>query len=217
MSALPKLIETRPRLSVRAAATFLRLRAVEQMKMLHDQKYPRQTPQVFMQPYYAPPLKGIKSYLVEGASSLVDARAEFQRMKQSSRRLHCNRVLESFVQSEHSTRRLVPAAVPRMYAYVRSLELRLSPDLVAKEEGVDKFIYFNFSAKEADPNSARMTLEFAHWLLSENGVDVDPTQLEYIDLFTNVLYKGRKTRKTSMRELDENARLIETLWPTIEP
>ena len=104
-----------------------------------------------------------------------------------------------------------------MYAYVRSLELRLSPDLVAKEEGVDKFIYFNFSAKEADPNSARMTLEFAHWLLSENGVDVDPTQLEYIDLFTNVLYKGRKTRKTSMRELDENARLIETLWPTIEP
>lgn len=82
---------------------------------------------------------------------------------------------------------------------------------------MEKFIYFNFSAREADPSSARKTLEFAHWLLAENGVDVDPKQLEYIDLFSNIVYSGRKARKTSMRELEENARLIEALWPVIEP
>lgn len=217
MSAIPKPVQAGPRLSVRAAANFMHLRIGEQMKMLHDQKYPRQAPQVFMQPYYGPPLRGIKNYLVEGSGALVHARADFQRLTQSSRRLHCNRVLESFVKSEHAGRALKPIACPRMYAYIRGLELRLSPDLVAKEGGVDKFIYFNFSAKEADPASARLTLEFAYWLLSENGIEVDPGQLEYIDLFTNVLYRGRKPRKISLRELEDNAKLIEALWPTLDP
>jgi len=217
MSAVLKPVQTGPRLSVRAAANFMHLRIGEQMKMLHDQKYPRQVPQVFRQPYYGPPLKGIKNYLVEGPAALVNARADFQRLKQSSRRLHCNRVLESFVKSAHAGRSLKPIASPRLYANLRGVELRLSPDLVVTEGGVEKFIYFNFSAREADPNSARLTLEFAHWLLSENGIDVDPSRLEYIDLFTNVLYTGRRPRKSSLRDLEDNVKLIEALWPTLDP
>ncbi len=59
MSALPKpttQVITSPRLSARNAAKFVRLPAVEQMKLLHDQKYPRQEPQIFKQPFYAPRL-----------------------------------------------------------------------------------------------------------------------------------------------------------------
>ena len=65
MTALLKIstVVTKPRLSVRAAAKFVGLPAVEQMKLLHDQKYPRQTPQVFMQPYYSPAISGISRLL----------------------------------------------------------------------------------------------------------------------------------------------------------
>lgn len=80
-----------------------------------------------------------------------------------------------------------------------------------------KFIYFNCKEVEADPAAVRLTLEFAHWLLSENGLKVDPEQIEYIDLFTNVLHTGRKVRKSTMRELEEHAKLIELIWPGLEP
>ncbi|HFT7414392.1 hypothetical protein B9Y78_01440 [Stenotrophomonas maltophilia] len=217
MSAILKSVESFPRLSVRSLASFTRLRGVEQQKLLHGQKFPRQAPQVFMQPYYGPPLKGIKSFLETGAAALVDARAEFQRMKQASRRLHCNRVLESFVRSDHAHRGLVPVSIPRYYASMRSLELRLSPDLVAMDGDTRKFIYFNCKEVEADSAAVRLTLEFAHWLLSENGLQIEPEQIEYIDLFTNVLHTGRKVRKGTMRELEEHAKLIELIWPGLEP
>jgi len=187
------------------------------MRLLHDQKYPKQEPQVFKQPYYAPPIKGIKEFLERGAQGLIDARAQLQGIKVSSRRMHCMRVLESFVQSEHADRGLKPIAIQRLYAHVRGLELRLSPDLVALEGNEERYIYFNASAKQYDPETARLTLEFAYWLLRENGVEVKPRQVEFIDLFSNVLYPGRAPRKSTLRDLDENARLIESLWPTIEP
>jgi len=46
---------------------------------------------------------------------------------------------------------------------------------------------------------------------------VDPSRLEYIDLFTNVLYTGRRPRKSSLRDLEDNVKLIEALWPTLDP
>lgn len=219
MSALLKLspVVTKPRLSVRGAATFIRLPAVEQMRLLHDQKYPRQAPQVFKQPYYAPPLKGIREFLERGTPGLLDARAQLQGLRIPSRRMHCMRVLESFVQSEHANRGLKPVAIPRLYAHMRGLELRLSPDLVAQEGNEDRYMYFNASAKQFDPETARLTLEFAHWLLRENGIEIKPKQVEFIDLFTGVLYPGRAPRKSTLRNLDENARLIESMWPTIDP
>jgi hypothetical protein len=219
MSALLKLspVVTKPRLSVRGAATFIRLPAVEQMRLLHDQKYPKQAPQVFRQPYYAPPIKGIRDFLGRGLPGLIDARAQLQGIRVASRRMHCMRVLESFVQSDHASRGLKPSAIPRLYAHMRGLELRLSPDLVALDGNDERYIYFNASAKQMDPETARLTLEFAHWLLRENGMEVKPKQVEFIDLFTGVLYVGRAPRKSTLRNLDENARLIESMWPTIDP
>jgi len=219
MSALPDLspVVTKPRLSVRGAAAFIRLPAVEQMRLLHDQKYPKQAPQVFKQPYYAPPIKGIKEFLERGLPGLIDARAYVQRIKTPSRRMHCMRVLESFVRSEHAERGLKPVAIQRLYAHMHGLELRLSPDLVAKEGNQDRYIFFNASAKQFDPKTARLTTEFAYWLLHENGIKVRPAQVEFIDLFTGVLHVGRGLRKSTLRDLEENARLIESLWPTIDP
>ena len=156
MSAIPKPDSihaiTTPRLSVRTAARFLRLPAVEQMHVLHDQKYPKQKPQVFRQPYYQPALVGIREILENGASGLVSARGQLQRITQPSRRMHSMRVLEQFLGSTHAQRLLRPAPHKRFYASMGGLELRLSPDLFALEGNEDRFIYFNFKAEQYDPS-----------------------------------------------------------------
>ena len=49
-----------PRITVRAFAELLNLPAYEQVRILHDQKYPRRQPQVFRVPFYQPALHGIR-------------------------------------------------------------------------------------------------------------------------------------------------------------
>ncbi len=219
MSALPKspLAISKPRLSARSAAKFVRLPAVEQMRLLHDQKYPKQTPQVFKQPYYAPPINGIRDFLGRGLPGLVDARAKIQSLKIPSRRDHCNRVLTQFIESEHAHRGLRPTSMLRCYASLSDLVSSLSPDLCAMEGQEERVIYFNANASEQDPEAAKMTLEIAHWLLEQNGVDIAPRQIEFIDLFSGKLYTIKRRREKTIKLLDENARLIQSLWPSIDP
>ncbi|TBR39399.1 MULTISPECIES: hypothetical protein [Dyella] len=219
MSALPKspLTISRPRLSARSAAKFVRLPAVEQMRLLHDQKYPKQTPQVFKQPYYAPPLNGIRDFLDRGLPGLVDARAKIQSLSIKSRRDHCNRVLTQFVESGHAHRGLKPTTMLRCYASMSDLELRLSPDLCAMDGKLQRVIYFNANASEQDPEAAKMTLEIAHWVLEQNGENVAPRQLEFIDLFSGKVFSINRRRQKTIKLLEENARLIESLWSAIEP
>lgn len=216
---LPKLTPfvTKPRLSARSAAKFLQLPALEQMRLLHDQKFPQQTPQVFKQPYYAPPIAGIRGFLELGPAGLIDARAQIQRIKVASRRMHCTRVLEQFIQSEHAARGLKPAPIQRYTAFMHDLELRLSPDLRAYEGTEERIIFFNANVLPQDAELAKKTLEIAHWLLEENEVDLKPEQVEFIDLTTGVLHKIKKRRAKTIKDLAENAKLITSLWPTIDP
>lgn len=216
---LPKLTPqiVKPRLSARSAAKFLHLPALEQMKLLHDQKFPKQAPQVFMQPYYAPPIAGIRGFLEVGAPALIDARAQIQSIKVPSRRMHCLRVLEQFVQSEHAQRGLKPTAIKRYSTMLHDLELRLSPDLWAYEGDEERIIYFNANVVPQDPEWARKTLEIAHWVLEQNGVEVLPRQVEFIDLTTGVLHKFKHRRQKTIKDLADNAKIITSLWPTIDP
>lgn len=219
MTAVPKLkpVVTKPRLSDRTAAKFLRLPALDQMRILREQKFPKEAPQFFMTQYYQPALTGIRQIVERGAVGLVDARATVQKISKSSQRMHTMRVVEQFWGSEHAARGLTLTAVKRHRLELGDVELRTSPDLCALEVDEERFIYFNFKAETLDPEAARMTLEIAHWISRENDIDVDPEQLEFIDLFTGTLYRGKQPRARTIKLLQENARLIESLWPTIDP
>lgn len=219
MSAIPKSIPVvpKPRLSDRNAARFLRLPAQKQMRFLHDQKFPRGTPQTFKQPFYAPAIFGIRDVVKRGFPGLVDARAKLERVTQESRRNNLMRVLDSFATSPHAKRRLTLTTAHRYHANIRDLELRFSPHMVAMEGNEMRYIYFHEKRKECDPEEARLTLEFGYWILKQNGVEVQPHQLELIDLFTGKLYKGREPSIETVETLEEMARLIDSQWPTIDP
>ena len=219
MSAIQKLsiAVQKPRLSDRNAARFMCMPAAKQMRFLGDLKYPKGTPQTFKQPFYAPAIHGIRLVIKDGFRGLIDARSKLEKTAQESRRNNLMRVLDSFAKSPHAKRRLRLITSHRYHAQVRGLELRFSPHLVAMEGDEIRYIYFHEKAKQCSPEEAMLTLEFGYWVLKQNGVDAKPNQLEMIDLFTGTLYTGRPPRIETVKTLEEMARLIDSMWPTIEP
>lgn len=62
-----------------------------------------------------------------------------------------------------------------------------------------------------------MTLEFGYWVLKQNAVDCEREQFEMIDLFVGKHFTGEPIRPSTLKLLDELARLIESQWTTIGP
>lgn len=219
MSTIPKLspVVPKPRLSDRNLARFVRMSASRQMRFLHDQKYPKGTPQVFMQPYYAKAIAGIRDVMKRGFPGIIDARAKLQGIAQETRRNNSLRVLESYIASPHAKRKLKVIPGHRYQAHVRTLEIRFSPHVVAMDGDEVRYIYFHEKGVQCDPEEARLTLEFGYWVLKQNGVEVEPHQLELIGLFFGKYFQGQPTRPATLKMLDELAQHIESQWPTIEP
>lgn len=219
MSAIPKTspVVPRPRLSDRNLARFMRMPASRQMRFLHDQKYPKDTPQVFKQPYYAKAIAGIRDVMKRGFAGIIDARAKMAGIAQETRRRNSSRVLESYVASPHAKRRLKIIPTHRYQAHARDLEIRFSPHVAAMENDETCYIYFHEKGEQCDSEEARLTLEFGYWVLKQNGAAVRPDQLELIDLFGGKHFQGQPIRPQTLRMLDELARQIESQWPTIEP
>jgi len=94
-----------PALTVRAFAELLSLPAYEYLRILHEQKYPRQQPQVFRTPFYLPALSGIRQYYRSGndRAALVPARQAIALLGLESRREHNTRVLDQFERSTQSS------------------------------------------------------------------------------------------------------------------
>lgn len=187
------------------------------MRFLHDQKYPRGTPQIFMRPYYAKAIAGIRDVMKRGLAGIVDARAKLQGISQETRRNNSMRVLDAFIHSHHAKRRLKVVSSQRYHANVRNLEIRFSPHVAALEGEEVRYIYFHEKGKQCDPEEARLTLEFGYWVLRQNNVDVEPDQMELIDLFSGRSFRGETIRPTTLDLLDELAAHIESQWYSIDP
>src|SRR5438874_12773070 len=119
-----------PSLSVRAFAELMGPPAYEYARILHEQKYPKQQPQVFRTPFYLPALSAIRNfYRAENdLTVLAAARQSIGLLKLETRRESNIRVLRSFEHSKQARRRLQVAANPKHVAIVRQVELRLGLD-----------------------------------------------------------------------------------------
>jgi len=206
-----------PSLTVRSIAEMLRLPAFEQVRILTEQKYPKQQPQSFRTPYYQAALTGIRNFYSadHAKTSLADARAKAQAAGQLTRRQNNLRVIDKFEESAQAARSLVPMANSRYSAEIERVVLRLSPDLQATEDDQRRVLYFNCRNAKLDDEAAKYTLEIAHWLLEQNEIEVKPQQIEYIDLATGKLHRVKKRRAATIRALRANAQIIDALWPTL--
>lgn len=206
-----------PSLSVRAFAELIGLPAYEYARILHEQKYPKQQPQVFRTPFYAPALSAIRNYYRAGndLTVLSAARQAIGQLKLDTRRESNMRVLRSFERSRQARRMFQVAANPRRVATVKHVELRLGLDMSAIEKGQPRPIYYNCRTTTLDKDLAHTTLDLAHWVLEENGIALLAKALEYVDLTDGRVYHIQKRRTKTLKRLREVARVIEALWPTI--
>lgn len=210
MADTPK--KKRPRLTVRSAAEMLDKSPELMAQMLYDQKYPEQGNRVFRTPYYQHAVAGMRKFFSLGRRALMDTRSEIQGFRQPSRRDNNNRVLASFEDSSLAKRKLSPAPNRRYYAQIGNVELRLSPDLQATEDGEVRVIYFNCKKEKYDPEVARRLVEIAYWVMFQNGVDIRPDQVEFVDLFDGSVYSVSEVRAKTLESLDAEALQVTRLW-----
>ena len=104
----------------------------------------------------------------------------------------------------------------KVVGIIGQVEISLSLDLLAHEGGVPRYIYYNLRAAPADPDTARATLDIAHWILAHSGFQVPIRQLEYVDFANgNKAYRSQQRRARTIAKLKANAKLIEVVWPTL--
>jgi hypothetical protein len=202
---------------VRAFAELIGLPAYEYVRILHEQKYPKQQPQIFRTPFYLPALSAIRNYYRAGndLTVLAAARQGISQLKLDTRRENNMRVLKSFERSRQARRKLQVAANPRRVASVRQVELRLGLDMSAIDKGQPRPVYYNCRTTALDTDLAHTTLELAHWVLEENGIVLPAKALEYVDLTGNRVHHIQQRRGKTIKRLREVARVIDALWPTI--
>jgi hypothetical protein len=206
-----------PRLTTRAMAELLRLPAYAQIRILTEQKYPRQGPQAFRTPFYSPALAGIRDFyrLDNDGRALARARQAIAQLRLPSRRLNNDRVLDAFEASDQYTRVLEPQPRRGLAATIGDVEIRLSLDLQATQDDEPLMLYYNCRAAAVDADTARTTLEIAKWVLDENGVPVPRSALEYVDFSGRRVFRLTRPRGATVRQLRATARVIEALWGTI--
>jgi len=126
-----------------------------------------------------------------------------------------DRVIAAFADGSQAKRRLLLVPGLKVSGTVGQVEISLSLDLIGHESGVARYIYYNLRAAPLHPGIAKAAIDIAHWVLAQAGADVPVRQIEYFDFAANRLYRAQARRSGTIRRLRANARIIETLWPTL--
>jgi hypothetical protein len=207
----------RPSLNVRSMAKILHLPSERKIKLLYEQKYPKDNPQVFFAPYYSPAITGIRMFYRNGCarSELAHARSKAEGCRLATRRENNKRLLDSFERSGQSARKLVPQSNIRYAATISNIDLKLSADLRALENEAPRYLYYHCKGSALPGRLAEDALNIAHWVLEQNGVELSIQAIEFIDLFTGNVHRVRSRSAATEKALWENARLIDELWPTL--
>jgi hypothetical protein len=203
-----------PRLNARAAAEMLTLPAYEQLRILLEQKYPKQGAQPFRIPYYRPAITAIKAYYASGndPAVLTQALNDFQSIGQQIRRTQLVRAITLFEGSQPSKRKITPTINHQMMVAIGNLEIRASPDFQANENEDHRILYVNCKQVALDADFAQRLAEVAQWIFSENGVDLSLDCFEILDLPAKKFLRFKRRRPRTIKLLKQNARVIETLW-----
>jgi hypothetical protein len=205
-------------LTVRAFAELIHLPAYAQVRILNEQKYPSREPQIFRIPFYQVALRGIRAYYRTGGDrqQITTARATAAQLNPRPKRVHNERALRAFENSPQFIRSLRPTTLATLFARpISGVELRLQFDVAAEEGGHPRRIFYNFRADPLDPDVAKSTVHIAHWVIAQNALSMPIRGIEYVDLATGNVYSASRQSQRALRLMEENARIIATLWPSI--
>ncbi len=121
-----------PELTVRALGEMIHLPLYEQLRILAEQKHPRQVPAVFRVPFYGPALAAIRNYYRRSndAGVIESAIAEIENSEYLPARIEHNvAVLQAFRRGRQLARVLAPRPASRYAVTIAGLGIRFAPDL----------------------------------------------------------------------------------------
>lgn len=207
-----------PDLTVRALGEMLHLPLYEQMRILAEQKYPRQVPAVFRVPFYGPALAAIREYYRRNNDPGVLASAIAALRESGALPVkidHNVAVLERFGQGRQRQRALRIHPPSRSVVSLAGLDVRFTPDLLAEEDGRRRYILYNFRAVDPTPEISRTILELACYVASTDGLECQPHDVEFVSVRSDRVQRIAQIRRTTLARARQNARAILQLWPGI--
>lgn len=208
-----------PALTVRAFAEMLELPMYQQLRILSEQKYPRRTPTPYRIPFYQPAIAAIREFYVSGRQrrALQQATNAIQGSTMIDAKKRNNiRVIRSFQRSRQVGRTLVIQPRRRTAVPFHGVSLKYTPDLAGTEGGQDKHLFYNVRQAPLTLEIARTTLELGHWVLSNRGLQVPLSSIEFVDLAARgKVYRINRIRQQTIRRSTQNARAIVHIWQGI--
>ena len=209
-----------PVLTVRSFAEMINLPMYSQYKILHEQKYPKDEANVYKMPYYKPSLDLIKKYYLNGNNTdLLTEWLQYNAnsIRPQSKQIHNKRVISQFIQSPVSNRKLkITNSKFAITANPKSeVELKLRFDIEALENNIHTYQFINFRATKLDEKIAKDTLYLSYWVMEHNKIDCKINQLEYIDLYSNAIYKVKRQSSNAIKNMTNNTNVVIALWNSI--
>jgi hypothetical protein len=206
-----------PNVTVKAFSEFIHTPLYAQMRILHEQKYPKQSPAVFKMPYYAPTRRAILRYYRQGndASHFPIDSAHVPSGKSDARENNF-RSMQSFLNGSHAQRNLQVATSTTFESVISTTIVRFTPDVVGLESnGRTKYIVFDCTQLCPDREFIDTLIELAHFTLLANQVPVQVRDIEYIHLQTDQTFHRTTIRQRTITRATATARAIAAIWPTI--
>jgi hypothetical protein len=209
-----------PKLTIRSLAEMIHKPMYDQIRILNEQKYPKDEPNVFRIPFYKPALEVIKIYYKTSNDDRVfDEWSEYTapNLKPQPKKINNLRVIQAFRNHNISNRFLTISKSINSYKIIpdKNIELKLTFDIEAEEKNKTVFLFFNFRQYPIDGEIAKDTLQIAYWLLQQNDIKITVANLEFIDLANGTIWKINRPSTRTINNMKNNFLVINALWDSI--
>jgi len=207
-----------PDVTVKAFAELIHTPLYGQLRILNEQKYPKQAPGVFKIQYYRPALLAIRRYF-QGGNNVALLPADAQQItgvgRQDHQRENNFRAISSFRRGTQKDRPLTLHEQQTWELALANVTLRCTPDMHFVEGNDLGIILFDCREQQQEQEIIRTTIELVHHTLTKNGVQLPMRRVEYIHLNSDKVHRWNSCRQATIKRATQTAAAIQTLWDSI--
>lgn len=209
-----------PSLTAKAFAELIHTPLYGQLRILREQKYPRQAPGLFKVQYYQPALRVIRRYFQQGNNAAVvpGNGASIPGIGNKPDRIDHNfRVLTAFMNGTQAGRQLTILGDDTFSINLANVIVKATPELAVQEGTPAQNMYLIYDCREQCPEEeiVRTTVELMHHVITQSGQSCPMAAIEYVHLETDRTYAWSRPRQRTMQRASTTATAIGTLWSTI--
>ena len=209
-----------PSLTAKAFAELINTPLYGQLRILREQKYPRQAPGLFKVQYYQPALRVIRRYFQQGNNAAVvpGNGASIPGIGNKPDRIDHNfRVLMAFMNGSQAGRQLTVLGDDTYSMTLGNVVVRATPEFAVRDGTSGQTRYLVYDCREQCPEEEiiRTTVELMHHAITQSGQTCPIDPIEYVHLESHRTFSWNRPRQRTVQRATTTATAIGTLWSTI--